>query len=228
MYPFSEEKTMVRFVSIVLWCAVGCTVLVFSPARAQQPDQPRAPVRDMTESEKDELLRVFLGTAAPKLDSAELAGMPAGASPPALTLEQAYTLTLIRARTPSALRTFGAAKVFDSKALEELAKRAGVGDFERFRREFLSADFRDPAPRFFAAVKHRLALDSARDQLALVENVRRLFAELIKGERSGVSGLQVDLMDQSILLSRQTSAIELVSYRSAADELKGSLWPYLW
>jgi hypothetical protein len=38
-----------------------------------------------------------------------------------------------------------------------------------------------------------------------------------------VSGLQLDLMDQSILLSRQTSATELVNYRSASDELKGSL-----
>jgi hypothetical protein len=177
----------------------------------------------MTELEKDELLRVILGTAATKLDSAELAGLPAGATPPALALEQAYTLTLIRARTPTALRTLDAAKVFDAKVLDELAKRADAGDFERFRREFLSADFRDPAPRFFAAVKRRLVLGSARDQMALVENMRRLFAELIKSEGSGVSGLQLDLMDQSILLSRQTSATELVNYRSASDELKGSL-----
>jgi hypothetical protein len=214
---------MVRFLSIVVCCAVGCTVLAVSAARAQQPDQPRAPVRDSEWSEMGEQLRLILWTAAPKLDSAELAGMQAGAKPPAITLEQAYTLTLIRARTPAAVSTLGAAKVFDAKALGEFAKRADAGDFERFRREFLSAGFRDPAPRFFAALKHRLALGSARDQVALAENIRRLFAELISSERSGVSRLHVDLMDQSSLLSRQTSAIELVGYRSSADELKGSL-----
>jgi hypothetical protein len=220
---FSEERTMARFLSNLVCFALGCTVLVVSPAMAQQPDQPRAPVRDLGESETGKVLREILGSTAPKLDSAELAGMPAGATPPALTLEQAYTLTLIRARTPNALRTLGAAKVFDAKALDELAKRADTGDFERFRREFLAADFRDPAPRFFAAIKHRLALGSARDQVALAENIRRLFAELISSEASGVSRLQVDLMDQSVLLFRQTSAIELAGYRSSADVLKGSL-----
>ncbi len=73
------------------------------------------------------------------------------------------------------------------------------------------------------ALKHRQALDSTRNQVALTENIRRLFDELIHGEASGVSQLQLEQVDQYLLVSRQSLDIELSSYRSAVDELKVSL-----
>ena len=73
-------------------------------------------------------------------------------------------------------------------------------------------------------LKHRQALDSARDQVAFSENIRRLFAELSRSEWSGVSQLQIRLAGSVyVLLSQQSSAIELIGYRTSADELKVAL-----
>ena len=76
---------------------------------------------------------------------------------------------------------------------------------------------------FFAALKHRYAVDSARDQVALAENMHRLFNQMIQSQKSGVSRLEVDQIEQYLLLARENLAIELVSFRSAVDELKVSM-----
>jgi hypothetical protein len=198
-------------------------VIAVSAARAQPPEQGRAPARDRAVSEKAALLAEILGTAGATIDQAELAGMAKGAKPEVLTLEQAYTLAMIRARTPAASRTSGEMNDLSAKSLEERAHRAEAGDFERFRKEFVSGTFRDPTRRFFAVLKHRADLDSARDQLALAENMRRLFEKVFRSEVSGVSQLQVELIEQSVLVSGQSRAIDMISYRSATDELKVAL-----
>ena len=66
-------------------------------------------------------------------------------------------------------------------------------------------------------------MDSARDQVTLSQNLRLLFDQLIRGEASGVSQLQLEQVDHYLLLSRQNLDIELSSYRSAVDDLKVSL-----
>jgi hypothetical protein len=149
--------------------------------------------------------------------------MAAGGKPAVLTLEQAYSLKLIRARNPAGLRVVRRANLFDPMALDDEAKRAGVLDFDRFRREFLSTEFRDPAHGFLAALKHRQAVDSARDQVTLTHNMRTLFGELIRGEASGASQSQIAQIDHYLLLSRQDLDLEMSSYRSAIDDLKVSL-----
>jgi hypothetical protein len=167
-----------------------------------------------------DLVGLILWRGATELEPAELAGVAAGSKPAVLGLEQAYSLTLVRARNPAGLLAVGRTNLFDPAALDEEAKRAGVPDFDRFRGEFVSSVFRDPAPGFLTALKHRQAIDSARDQLALTENIRRLFDELIRGEASGVSQLQLEQVDLYLLQSRQNLDLELTSYRTAVDELK--------
>jgi hypothetical protein len=170
-----------------------------------------------------EFITELLGRGAPKLEPAELAGIAAGSTPAVLTLEQAYSLALLRVHNPAGLAAVRRANLFDPVALDEHARRAGVLEFDLFRGDFLSSGFRDPAPGFLTALKHRLAIDSARDQVTLTENLRRLFDLLIHGEASGVSQLQVDQIDYSLLLARQDLDFEMNSYASAVDELKVSL-----
>lgn len=189
--------------------------------QVSEPGQARG--GGLTASEKAELLAAMVGTAGPALDRAELAGMAKGASPEVLSLEQAYTIALIRARAPEASQTLATMNGINSKTLEELAKRTATGDFERFRKDFFSSSFRDPTRRFFAVLKHRAALDSARNQLTLAKNMRLLFETLVTSEGSGVSRLHVEIIDQSVLVSGQSRAADLISYRSAIDELKVAL-----
>ncbi len=171
----------------------------------------------------DERLAEVLGPPLPKLDPADLAGTAPGAKPAALTLQQAYSLRMILTRDPGGTLSVAPAATFDPKALEEHAKRSGAGDFDRFRQEFLARDFRDPAPGFLAALRHRYAVDSSREQVAFADNMRLLFEKLIQGESSGLSQLQIDLADGFLQLSRQSLAIDLTSYRTAVDELEVSL-----
>jgi hypothetical protein len=193
-------------------------------APGQQPAQGPSPRAAAVNSPQGlDVLAEILGRGAPNLQPAELAGTGPGSNPAVLTLEQAYSLTLIRARDPAALLAVGRASGFDPTTLHEEAKRVGALDFERFRRKFLSSGFRDPAPGFFAALKHRQAVDSARDQVALTKDTRLLFDQLRRGEASGVSQLQLEQVDQILLLSQQNLDLEMSNYRSAVDELKVSL-----
>ena len=190
-------------------------------APGQLPAQgPAPPIPVAGAAPSVELLKLILERGATELDLAELTGMAAGSKPAVLGLEQAYSLTLVRARNPAGLLAAGRTKLFDPAALDEEAKRAGVPDFVRFRGEFVSSVFRDPAPGFLTALQHRQAIDSARDQLTLTENIRRLFEELIRGEASGVSQLQLDQVGLYLLQSRQNLDLELHNYRTAVDELK--------
>jgi hypothetical protein len=229
---------MVRFWSILVFGVTGCTAFMPASAWPQEPRpattspslvleerirESRAQVPGPAVPTQDDWIAVILGPPVSKLDSAVLVGMAAGTKLTELTLEQAYTLTLIRARTPATERGTSPVVTFEPNRLDEQANRLGADDFDRFRREFLSSGFHDPARPFFAVLKHRQAVDSARDQVALAENMHQLFEELGQGQAAGVSRLQVDQVDQYLLLARQGLADELTSYRSAADELKVSL-----
>jgi hypothetical protein len=207
---------MTRFLSIVVLGVAGFTALPAASAWCQEPQPAALP-------KGDELLDALLGPGISKLDPAELAGRAPGAKPAVLTLEQAYSLTIIRGRNPAAATALISTGNFDSKAVDELARRSSVGDFDRFRKEFLASEIHDPAPGFFAALRHRQEVNSARHQVAFAENTLRLFEKQIQSETSGLSRLQVDLVDEYLQLSRQALAIELTSYRSAVDELKVSL-----
>jgi hypothetical protein len=205
---------MMRFLSILALSALSWAAS--SAVSACQVPGAKVP-------QGDELRAEILGTPVAKLEPAELAGTASGTKPAVLALEQAYSLALIRARSPGASIGLSPGDRFDSKVLDEQARRAGAGDFDRFRGEFLSSGFRDPASGFFAALKYRHAVDSARDQVALAESTRRIFDKLLQSQTSGVSQLQIDQVDHYLLLARQNLAIDLVRYRSAVDQLKVSL-----
>ncbi len=72
------------------------------------------------------MLALILGRGARQLEPAELAGMAAGSNPAVLTLEQAYSLTLIRGRNPAGVLAVGRGNLFDPMALDEEARRAGA------------------------------------------------------------------------------------------------------
>ena len=151
---------MVRFWSILAFGVAGCAALL---SVSTWPQQSRAatpsPSQVLGELNRETLPQVpgaanpaqedwiaeILGPAVPKLDSAVLGGMAEGTKLSELTLEQAYKLTLIRARTPGAKLALGPVGLLDPKELDEQADRSGAGDFDRFRREFFSSGFRDPA-----------------------------------------------------------------------------------
>jgi hypothetical protein len=149
--------------------------------------------------------------------------MKPGSKPEVLSLEQAYSLALIRARNPGGPFAVVRENVFDPTALDAEAKRAGTADFDRFQRDFLASGFRAPAARYLTALKYRQAAESARNLAFLTDTMRRLFDELRRGEASGITQMQIDQIDRSLLLARQDVDIALSGYRTAVDELKVDL-----
>jgi hypothetical protein len=65
------------------------------------------------------------------LNPAELAGLAAGSKPAALTLEQAYSLALIRTHNPSGTLAAFRSDQLDPVALDQEARRAGALDFDQ-------------------------------------------------------------------------------------------------
>ena len=150
---------MVRFWSILVFGVTGYTALTPAPAWSQQP-RPATPSPSRVSGElagealprvpgtgvpaQDDWIAVTLGAAVPKLDSAELAGTAPGTRLDALTLEQAYTLTLIRTHAPAIPRAASPVEIFDPKALDEQARRWAPAISIGSAHEFLSSGFRDP------------------------------------------------------------------------------------
>jgi hypothetical protein len=207
---------MARFLSIVVLGVAFCSGLPAAPAWCQEPQPAALP-------QGDELLNALLGPGISKLDPAELAGMAPGAKPAVLTLEQAYSLTIIRGRDPAAATALISAGNFDSKAVDEIARRSGLSDFDRFRKEFLASEFNDPAPRFLAVLRHRYAVDCSREKVAFTESMGKLYDKMFQDKLSGLSQLHVDLVGEFLQTSRQGLAIDVATYRTAVDDLKVSL-----
>jgi hypothetical protein len=92
-----------------------------APAQEPVPQVPGAAVR-----EGAELLEVILGRGPAKLEPAELAGLAPGSKPAVLTLEQAYSLTLIRTRSPAGMAAVARMNLVDPTALDEEARRVGA------------------------------------------------------------------------------------------------------
>jgi hypothetical protein len=156
-----------------------------------------------------------------------IAGLAADSRPERLTWERVYTLALVRARTGPA----ESADQLDPKVLAEAAQRHGVADFGRFRRDFLAGraghpgagaggTFRDPSADYLELLRRLQVIDDARCDIALRENCLRLFRELIQGESSGLSQLEVDLVETSLVRARQRMAAETARFRDGLDELE--------
>jgi hypothetical protein len=160
------------------------------------------------------------------LDSVRgIVGLSTGSRPELLTWEHVYTPALVRARTGLT----SSADVLAPKVLAELAARHGVADFSRFRHDFLAGrsgeggTFRDPSRDYLELLRRLQVIDNARCDVALLDNCFRLFQQLIQAESSGLSQLQADLVEASLVRARQSLADETAQFRDGLDDLKAAI-----
>lgn len=200
------------------------------PQEAQRPSLNARQIQEagrMTPDEAQSLMAIFF----PKLPARsietdkETAGLASTSRPELLTWERVHGLALARFRTgPARL-----AENLDAKAFAEIADRNGVADFSRFRRDFLASragadgTFRDPSGDYLELLRRIQIIDNARCDVARQENALNLFRELIRGESSGLSSLEVDLAESSVVRARERLADETAQFRDGLGELKAAL-----
>ena len=139
-----------------------------------------------------------------------------------LTRERIYALALIRARD----RGTAPAPALDPKAMDQQAARLEVGDFGRFRRDFLAGDpggFRDPSARYFELLGRFQAIENALGHLTYSEKLLQLVQELVNGEASGLSQIQVDDVNDLVQKARLDLVERRARYRDSLDEFKVEL-----
>ena len=206
---------------------------VVAPSVAAPPQPPPLDERRLSEvgrmkpDEAESFVSLFFPKLPPlSLDSVKgIVGLSTGSRPELLTWDHLYTPALVRARTGLT----SSADVLDPKVLAELAARHGVADFSRFRHDFLAGrpgaggTFRDPSGDYLELLRRLQVIDNARCDVALRENCFRLFQELIRGESSGLSQLQADLVEASLVRARESLADETAQFRDGLDELKAAI-----
>src|SRR5207237_448033 len=85
---------------------------------------------------------------------------------------------------------------------------------------FSSAGNIDPVIGFIPAAFNVVTVEVDRRNVAFYENLVRLYQELIQGEASGLSQLQVDQVTSQLILARQTLFNDKITYRSGLDSFK--------
>lgn len=159
------------------------------------------------------------------LDGREIAGLAREGAAEGLTWDRVDALSLVRARSGDvSLR-----ESLDPKALDEAARKYGVADFTRFRNEFLgvrtpeSTAYSTAAVGYLDLLRRLQVIDDARYHIAHLENLAKLFMELIQGESAGLSQLHIDMVLDATTRARGRMSREIADYRSALDEYKVSL-----
>jgi Outer membrane efflux protein len=85
---------------------------------------------------------------------------------------------------------------------------------------FTAAGNTDPTIGFLPIVFDLVEVEVDRRNLAFLENIAKLYGELINGEASGLSRLQLDQVMQRVIAGRQALFNDKVSYRVQLDEFK--------
>jgi hypothetical protein len=85
---------------------------------------------------------------------------------------------------------------------------------------FSTAGNSDPVVGFIPAAFNVVQVEIDRRNVAFYENLVRLYQELIQGEASGLSQLQVDQVTSSLISARQTLFGDKVTYRNQLDQFK--------
>lgn len=188
----------------------------FASGVAQQPDAPSLPggaAAGRTVAED------------PNLD-ARIAGMPEGTKLVVLTLEQAYTLALIRARSarvaPSADRT----AILRPEVLAAEVAKAGVGDFARYREEFLKpggGGFLDPAASYLDVLRLRFSVEMAGRDVQGHDAILNLIRAQSRNGATGISQLQIDRTDGEARVAREGLKEREREYRDALDGFRSGL-----
>jgi hypothetical protein len=154
----------------------------------------------------------------------EIAGLSKSSRAEVLTWERVYALALVRFRSSGKT----VAESLDPAVLRAAADRQEVANFARFRVDFLAGSpgtggFQDPSASVLA-LHHRLQMvDNARQDVAYHDSLTELLRERVQGESSGLSQLDLDVVNSLSLLARERLADEIRKFRDGFDELKAAL-----
>ena len=85
---------------------------------------------------------------------------------------------------------------------------------------FSAAGNTDPTIGFLPVVFNLVEIEVDRRNLVFLESLAKLYQELIQGEASGLSRLQVDQVMQRLIAGRQALFVDKVTYRYQLDEFK--------
>jgi hypothetical protein len=88
---------------------------------------------------------------------------------------------------------------------------------------FSSAGNTDPTVGFLPVVFNLVELEVDRRNLVFLESVAKLYQELIQGEASGLSRLQLDQVMQRVIAGRAAMILDRNTYRFQLDELRMQL-----
>lgn len=116
-------------------------------------------------------------------DDRAFAGLPAGSHPEVLTWERAYTLAVVRCRTPRVAGDPALAESLDPKLFAARAERLGIGDFGRFRADFFGerndgSPFDDPSRSLFHILVRLQTIENARKFVAALEELKAAYEEI--------------------------------------------------
>jgi hypothetical protein len=78
----------------------------------------------------------------------------------------------------------------------------------------------DPVVGFLNVVQDIQQIENDRKNLAAFEQLKKVYTELIQGESSGLTQLQLDQIDSNVQRARQQLVSDKTSYRNALDQLK--------
>jgi len=78
----------------------------------------------------------------------------------------------------------------------------------------------DPVVGFLPVVFNLVEIEVDRRNLVFLESLAKLYQELIQGEASGLSRLQVDQVLQRVIAGRQALFVDLITYRNQLDQFK--------
>ena len=81
----------------------------------------------------------------------------------------------------------------------------------------------DPVIGYLVVVFNLVEVEVDRRNLFFLESLAKLYQELIQGEASGLSRLQVDQVMQRLILGRQALFADKITYRSQMDQFKMQL-----
>ena len=218
--------------SILLNGACGLALLA-TPVAGQAPPPPAtapalvpAPAPAAGRFPDDaKMAHVTVVPLVPPLMATTIAGLPEKARVESLTWRQVYELALVRSRSGGTANL----EALDPQALAEQARRHGVADFARFRKEFLAGRteaggaFQDPSEAYLKILRRLIAIEDARRQVARLENTLKLIRELIQGENAGLSQIEIDLVSEGLSRARRGLSGEIAGYRDGLDELRVTL-----
>jgi hypothetical protein len=102
------------------------------------------------------------------------------------------------------------------------------GSIQNFGNNFTLAGFSepgntDPVVGFLVVVFNLVEVEVDRRNLFFLESLAKLYQELIQGEASGLSRLQVDQVMQRVIAGRQALFVDKLTYRNQMDQFKMQL-----